>query len=73
MAFQKKERVSTKDTRPQSSKLKQRESLVVTLKAENNPDARKLLKKMNDKVYRKGRSNLTEWFSPKGKKLTARP
>ncbi|MNW06959.1 hypothetical protein D3C71_2034580 [compost metagenome] len=72
MAFQKKERVATKDARPQMSKLAQREQLVATLKAENNPDARKLLKKMNDKVYRGSRSNLSEWFAPKGKKQTAR-
>ncbi|MND20278.1 hypothetical protein D3C87_1232450 [compost metagenome] len=72
MAFQKKERVATKDSRPQMSKREARETLVVTLKAENNPEARKALKKMNDKVYRKGRSNLNEWFAPKGKKQTAR-
>jgi hypothetical protein len=72
MAFQKKERVATKDSRPQMSKREAREALVVTLKAENNPEARKVLKKMNDKVYRGSRSNLKEWFAPTGKKQTAR-
>lgn len=73
MSFQKKQRISTTDSRPQASKLVMREAKVLSLKAENNPEARKALKKMNDKVYRVGRSNLTEWYAPKGKKQTARP
>lgn len=72
MAFQKKERVATQDSRPQTSKLAQREALIVTLKAENTPESRKALKKMNDKVYRGGRSNLKEWFKPTGKGITAK-
>lgn len=72
MAFQKKQRVSHVDARPQCSKRKQREDKVATLKAANNPDARKLLKKMNDKVYRGSRSNLKEWYKPTGKGMTAR-
>lgn len=72
MAFQKKQRVATKDGRPQGSKLKQREDLVKTLKAANTPEARKALKKMNDVVYRGNRSNLKEWFKPTGKGVTAK-
>ncbi|MNR54293.1 hypothetical protein D3C85_1744550 [compost metagenome] len=73
MAFQKKARINTKDTRPQSSKLEQREAKVLSLKAENNPEARKALKKMNDKVYRGSRSNLKDWYKPTGKGATAKP
>lgn len=72
MAFEKKARVATKDTRPQCSKLEMREAKVVALKAENNPEARKALKKMNDKVYRGSRSNLKDWFKPTGKGITAK-
>jgi len=73
MTFQKKQRIEHHDSRPQCSKLVQRETKVHALRLENNPDARKLLKKMNDKVYRGSRSNLKEWFAPSGKKQTARP
>lgn len=72
MSFQKTKQVAHTDSRPQASKLVQREAKVSTLKAANNPDARKLLKKMNDKVYRGSRSNLKEWFKPNGKGLTCR-
>lgn len=72
MSFQPKQYTSV-DGRPKSSKLAQRESKVATLKSLNTPDARKQLKKMNDKVYRGSRSNLTEWFKPNGGGLSARP
>lgn len=72
MAFQKKPRINHKDTRPQTSKLVMREQRVLTLKSENTPEARKALKKMNDKVYRGSRSNLKEWYKPTGKGMTAR-
>lgn len=72
MSFQKKPRITHADTRPQASKLEMREAKVQALKSENTPEARKALKKMNDKVYRVGRSNLTEWYKPTGKGLTCR-
>lgn len=72
MAFQKKQRINHVDTRPQASKLVMREQRVLTLKAENSVEARKALKKMNDKVYRGSRSNLKEWYKPTGKGITAR-
>jgi hypothetical protein len=72
MAFQKKPRITHADTRPQASKLEMREAKVQALKSENTPEARKALKKMNDKIYRVGRSNLKEWFKPTGKGQTAR-
>lgn len=72
MAFQKKQRINHIDTRPQASKLVMREQRVLTLKAENSVEARKALKKMNDKVYRGSRSNLKEWYKPSGKGITAR-
>ena len=72
MAFAKKERVACVDGRPKASKLVLREAKVAHLKAENTPEARKTLKKMNDKVYRGSRSNLKEWFKPKGKGLTCK-
>jgi hypothetical protein len=72
MAFQKKPRVSHIDSRPQASKLVMREQLVLTLKEENTIEARRALKKMNDKVYRVGRSNLKEWYKPTGKGMTAK-
>lgn len=70
MSFQKKQRVNHIDTRPQASKLVMREAKVQALKAENSPEARKALKKMNDKVYRGSRSNLKEWYKPTGKGIT---
>lgn len=73
MSFQKKQRTKSHESRPQASKLVQREHKVATLKGMNNPDARRQLKKMNDKVYRGSRSNLTEWFKPNGKGLTCKP
>lgn len=72
MAFQKKQRLEHLDPRPQKFHQAQREKVVAVLKAENTPDARKLLKKMNDKVYRVGRSNLKEWYKPTGKGMTAK-
>lgn len=72
MAFQKKQRVNHIDTRPQASKLVMREAKVLALKSENTPEARKALKKMNDKVYRGSRSNLKEWYKPTGKGMTCR-
>lgn len=72
MSFQKKQRINHQDTRPQASKLVMREQRVLSLKAENSVEARKALKKMNDKVYRGSRSNLKEWYKPTGKGITAR-
>lgn len=71
MAFQKKQRIASGDTRPQGNKLEQREKRVKALKAENTPEARKALKKMNDTIYRGSRSNLNNWYAPKGKKVSA--
>lgn len=72
MAFAKKPKHVTHDTRNTKYKaLSDREHKVKTLKQANNPDARKLLKKMNDKVYNTGRTNLTDWFCPTGVKTTA--
>lgn len=71
MAFAKKHRHVTNDTRNTKYKaLTEREHKVQTLKAANSPDARKLLKRMNDKVYNVGRTNLDNWFCPSGKKTT---
>lgn len=72
MTFQKKQRIEHHDSRPQASKLEQREAKVATLKAMNNPDARKLLKRMNDVVYRGSRSNLKEWYKPNGRGVTCK-
>lgn len=72
MAFQKKQRVSHTDTRPQASKLVMREQRVLALKKENSVESRKALKKMNDKVYRGSRSNLKEWYKPSGKGVTCK-
>ena len=72
MAFQKKERVAKGDTRPQGNKLEQREAKVQALKALNTPEARKVLEKMNDVVYRGSRSNLKDWYAPKGVKVNAK-
>lgn len=72
MAFEKKQAVRV-DGRPKTSKIELREAKVAALKSENTPEARKTLKRMNDVVYRGNRSNLKEWFAPKGKKQTARP
>lgn len=72
MSFQKKQRINHTDSRPKASKLVMREERVLALKAENSVEARKALKKMNDKVYCGARSNLKEWFKPSGKGMTAR-
>lgn len=71
MAFQKKPRIHTDDRRPKGTSLERREAKVQALKKENTPEARKQLKKMNDKVYRGSRSNLKNWYAPNGKKVTA--
>jgi hypothetical protein len=70
MSFQKKQRINHTDSRPKASKLVMREERVLALKAEDSVEARKALKKMNDKVYRGARSNLKEWYKPTGKGLT---
>ena len=70
MSFQKKQRINHTDSRPKASKLVMREERVLALKAENSVEARKALKKMNDKVYRGARSNLKEWYKPNGKGVT---
>ena len=72
MAFQKKPRINHVDTRPQASKIVMREQRVLALKEENTIEARKALKRMNDKVYRGSRSNLKEWYKPTGKGITCR-
>ncbi len=64
MAFQKKQRIHSHDGRPQGSKLEQREAKVKHLKELNTPESRAVLKKMNDKVYRGSRTNLSDWFNP---------
>jgi hypothetical protein len=69
MAFQKKSHV---DNRPKLSPLELREAKIKTLKAEGTPEARKALKKMNDVVYRGSRTNLNNWYAPKGVKHSAR-
>ncbi len=71
MAFEKKQAVRV-DGRPKASKIELREAKVAALKSENTPEARKTLKRMNDVVYRGKRSNLKEWFKPKGKGLTCK-
>lgn len=72
MSFQKKQRIATTDGRPQGTRLEQRERKVASLREANTPEARKALKKMNDTVYRGSRSNLKDWYAPKGKKATAK-
>lgn len=72
MSFQKKERIAKEDGRPQGTKLEQREKKVAALKAANTPEARKVLKKMNDVVYRGSKSNLKDWYAPKGVKVNAK-
>ena len=73
MSFHKKPKHTNPDTRNTKFKaLVEREHKVQVLKAANNPDARKLLKKMNDRVYRGARTNLKEWYKPTGKGLTCR-
>lgn len=71
MAFAKKVKVAKQDGRPQGSKLAMREAKVKHLSALNTPEARATLKKMNDKVYRGSRSNLKDWYAPKGVATTA--
>lgn len=71
MAFDKKVKVAKKDSRPQKHKMELREDKVKLLKKENTPEARASLKKMNDKVYRGSRSNLKDWYAPKGVATTA--
>ena len=71
MAFQKKAKTVIVDKRDRKfDYLVKREAKVQALKNENTPEARKSLKKMNDVVYRTGRSNLQDWYAPK-KKATA--
>lgn len=73
MAFQKKAPMPHVDRRDTKfSALKEREHKVQALKAANNPEARKVLKQMNDKVYRGSRSNLTDWYAPNGVKINAK-
>lgn len=72
MAFQKQKRLTTQDGRPQGSRLEQREKKIQALNAEKSPEARKARKKMNDVTYRGGKSNLKDWYAPKGKKLSAK-
>ena len=71
MAFQKKAKTLVVDTRKTKfGYLEWREAKVAALKAQATPEARKELKRMNDVVYRTGRSNLQDWYAPK-KKATA--
>ena len=69
MAFAKKVKAATTDTRPKGNALVQREARVQFLKAANTPEARAALKKMNDKVYRGAGHNVGDWFAPKGMKV----
>lgn len=71
MSFEKKVKVAKQDGRPQKHKMELREDKVNLLKKENTPEARAALKKMNDKVYRGSRSNLKDWYAPKGVATTA--
>jgi Na+-transporting NADH:ubiquinone oxidoreductase subunit NqrC len=72
MAFQKKLKTEHVDTRCKKfSKLVRREAKVKSLKAANNPEARKQLKAMGDVVYNTGRANLQDWYTPNGRKITA--
>ena len=73
MAFAKKPKIAVGDTRPQGNRLQQREQKIKALRTENTPEARKALKKMNDVNYRSGRSNLNDWYKPKGKGVTCKP
>jgi hypothetical protein len=66
MAFEKKAKVATQDSRPQQHSLALREAKVRHLKELNSVEARATLKKMNDKVYRGSRSNLKDWYAPNG-------
>lgn len=72
MSFDKKQKVAKQDGRPQASKMVMREQKVKHLKDANTPEARAALKKMNDKVYRGSRSNLTDWYAPNGIKINAK-
>lgn len=72
MSFQKKQRIAEGDGRPQGTKLEQREKKVASLRSQNTPEARKVLKQMNDVVYRGSRSNLKDWYAPKGVKVNAK-
>ena len=72
MSFEKKQKVATKDARPQANQIVMREQRVKHLKDANTPEARAVLKKMNDKVYRGARTNLTNWWAPKGLTLSAK-
>lgn len=73
MAFAKKAKVELSDSRPQMSKLAAREAKVSHLKDLNTSEARAVLKKMNDKIYRGSRSNLNNWYCPKGLQITVKP
>mgnify|MGYP005812937233 CR=1 FL=1 len=73
MAFAKKPKIAAGDTRPQGTRMQQREQKIKALRAENTPEARKALKKMNDVTYRGGRSNLKDWYKPNGKGITCKP
>ena len=72
MSFEKKQKIAKQDGRPQASKMVMREAKVAHLKAANTPEARKVLKQMNDVVYRGSRSNLKDWYAPKGVKVNAK-
>ena len=73
MAFQKKPRVKHVDRRcTKFGVVQHRTNKIEALALEKTPEARKAKKAMGDVVYRTGRANLTNWFAPKGKLITAR-
>lgn len=72
MAFQKKPKAKVVDTRTTKfGALEYRANKIEALASANTPEARKARKAMNDVVYRKGRDNTKNWFTPSGKKATA--
>lgn len=72
MAFQKKDKSLVQDGRPKASALAMREAKVTHLIEVKTPEARRVLKQMNTKVYRGSRTNLANWYCPTGKKHSAK-
>lgn len=70
MAFQAKNHGRQPDTRMSNKeKIVRRETKIDALNAERTPEARKARKAMNDIVYRGSRTNLNDFWNPKGKRL----
>ena len=73
MSFQKKAKTEVKDTRhTKYGALVHREAKVASLRSQNTTESRKVLKQMGDVVYRGTRSNLQDWYAPKGVKVNAK-